>query len=103
MMPSSSRMLCSSSTTRTRVSATDVWEPQREDASGACRRVHGDVAAVVLHDPVHERQTDPTAVGLRGEERLKDVREILLADPLTGVGDTHFEASADGHGCDPQF
>src|SRR5262245_43591564 len=103
MMPSSSRMLCSSSTTRTRVSAMDPREAQGEDAAGAERRFHVDVAAVVLHDPIDEGQTDAGAVGLRGEERLEDVSEVFLRDAFAGVRDTHLEASADGLGRNPQF
>src|ERR671931_2218968 len=103
MMASSSRMLCSSSTTRTRVSATDRGEAEGEDAAGACRRLHVDLAAVVLHDSVDEGQPEPAAVGLRREERLEDVRKVLTRNALAGVADTHLETAARDSGRDPQL
>src|SRR2546425_6459919 len=94
MMPRSSRMLCSSSTTSTRVSATDRGEAEGEDAAGARRRLHVDLAAVVLHDPVNEGEAEPAAVGFRGEEGLEDVTEVVERDALAGVGHPHLEPVA---------
>src|SRR5882762_10471596 len=93
MMPSSSRMLCSSSTTSTRVSATDRGEAEGEDAAGARRRFHVNFAAVLLHDPVNEGEAEPAAVGLGGEEGLEDVTEVVTRDTLAGVADAHLEAA----------
>src|SRR5919198_2818499 len=103
MMPRSSRMLCSSSTTSTRVSATDRGEAQDEDAAGARRRLQMHLAAVILHDAVDEGQAESTAVGLRREERLEDVWEVLPRDALAGVGHAHLEASAHDGGRHPQL
>src|SRR5438477_7412463 len=94
MMPSSSRMLCSSSTTSTRVSATDRGEAEGEDAAGARRRLHLDLAAVLLHDPVNEGEAEPAAVELRGEEGLEHVTEVLARDALAGVAHAHLEPIA---------
>src|SRR6266850_5275513 len=91
MMPSSSRMLCSSSTTSTRVSATDRREAEGEDAAGARRRLDMHFAAVLLHDPVNEGESDPAAVELRGEEGLEDVTEVVSRDALAGVAHAHLE------------
>src|SRR2546430_15613956 len=84
MMPNNSRMLCSSSTTSTRVSATDRGEAEGEGAAGARRRFHVNLAAVLLHDPLHEGEAEPAAVEFRGEEGLEDVTEVL--DSITSPG-----------------
>src|SRR6267378_7493694 len=94
MMPNNSRMLCSSSTTSTRVSATDRGKAEGEDAAGARRRLHVNLAAVLLHDPLHEGEAEPAAVEFRGEEGLEDVTEILARDALTGVAHAHLEPVA---------
>ena len=43
------------------------------------------------HDPVRERETEPGAVAGPGcigaEERIEDVRQVGLGDPLAGVVD----------------
>src|SRR5207245_9056933 len=90
-MPSSARRLCASSTTSTRVSATDRGEAESEDAAGARRRLDVNFAAVLLHDPVNESEPEPAAVGLRGEEGLEDVTEVVTCDALAGVGPAHLE------------
>src|SRR5438477_133874 len=94
MMPNNSRMLCSSSTTSTRVSATDRGEAEGEGAAGARRRLHVNLAAVLLHDPLHEGEAEPAAVEFRGEEGLEDVTEVLARDALTGVAHAHLEPIA---------
>src|SRR5256885_1016497 len=73
MMPNNSRMLCSSSTTSTRVSATDRGEAEGEGAAGARRRLHVNLAALLLHAPLHEGEAEPAAVECRGPEGLEDV------------------------------
>src|SRR2546426_694602 len=99
MMPSSSRMLCSSSTTSTRVSATEGGEAESEDAAGARRRFDVHLAPVILENPVDEREAQSAAVGLRREEWLEDVIEVVARDALAGVGHAHLEPSAhDGPG-----
>src|SRR5439155_1904861 len=94
MMASSSRMLCSSSTTRTRMSGMRGRQGEREGAADARTALHVDLAAVVLHDAVHKGQAQPGAVGLGGEERLEDVAEIAGGDALPGVGHAHHQATA---------
>src|SRR6267143_4977339 len=94
MMPNNSRMLCSSSTTSTRVSATDRGKAEGEDAAGARRRLHVNLAAVLLHDPLHEGEAEPAAVEFRGEEGLEDVTEVLARDALSGVAHAHLEPVA---------
>src|SRR5882672_5450470 len=99
MMPSSSRMLCSSSTTSTRVSATEGGEAEGEDAAGARRRFDVDLATVILEDPVDEGEAQPATIGLRREERLEDVIEVVARDALAGVRHAHLEPPAhDGRG-----
>src|SRR5882762_10374382 len=100
MMPNNSRMLCSSSTTSTRVSATDRGEAEGEGAAGARRRLHVNLAAVLLHDPLHEGEAEPAAVEFRGEEGLEDVTEVLARDALTGVAHVHHGPVAH-HPCRP--
>ena len=44
-----------------------------------------------MHDPLREREPEAGSVagarGVRAEERIEDVRKVLLADPLAGVLD----------------
>src|SRR5207302_7093837 len=98
MMPNNSRMLCSSSTTSTRVSATDRGEAEGEDAAGARRRLHVNLAAVLLHDPLYKGEAEPAAVEFRGEEGLEDVTEVLARDALSGVAHAYLEPVAN-HPC----
>src|SRR5438552_10467449 len=74
MIARSSRMLRSSSTTRTRVSGMAGRQRHREHGPEAGRATDVHLAAVLLHDPVDERESEPGAVGLGGEEGLEDVR-----------------------------
>src|SRR5918996_3071474 len=76
MIDSRSRMLCSSSTTSTRMSGIRGRERHGEDAAGPRAALDVDLAAVVLHDAVHQGQAEAAAVRLGGEERLEDVPEI---------------------------
>src|SRR5579884_4355554 len=62
---------------------------QRDGEGGAAAgaAADADVAAVVAHDP--ERHPEPQdgalPLALGREERLEDVRDVLLLDPLAGV------------------
>src|SRR5688572_18485661 len=95
MMPRISRMLCSSSTMRTRASATGGRNPEGEDGAGAGRGVEVDLAAVVLDDAVHEgeAQAAPTRPGR--VERLEHVVHVGDADAVARVGDLHRQATVD--------
>src|SRR5688572_16824903 len=86
MMPSSSRMLCSSSTTRTRASAM-TGDPDGEGAAAAGGRLDIDLAAVVREDAVNQGQPETAATGLGREERLDDMGAVTAADPVAGVCD----------------
>src|SRR3989442_5364435 len=72
MIARSSRMLRSSSTTRTRVSGMAGRQPHREHCPEAGRAADVHLAAVLLHDPGDERESGPGAVGLGGDERVAD-------------------------------
>src|SRR3989442_13722059 len=76
MIARSSRMLRSSPTTRTRVSGMAGRQRHREHGPEAGRAADVHLAAVLLHDPVDERESEPGAVGLGGEEGLEDVGEV---------------------------
>src|SRR5438132_638787 len=80
MIARSSRMLRSSSTTRTRVSGMAGRQRHREHGPEAGRAADVHLAAVLLHDPVDERESEPGAVGLGGEEGLEDVGEVVGRD-----------------------
>src|SRR5688500_7831432 len=86
MMPSSSRMLCSSSTTRTRASAM-MGNPEGEGAAAARGRLDIDLAAVVLEDPVNQGEPETAATRLGREEWLEDMGDVTAADPVAGVFD----------------
>src|SRR5437870_2141645 len=86
MIASNSRMLRSSSTTRTRVSGIAGGQRDRERGPEARRAAHVDLAAVLLHDPVDEREAEPGTPGFGGEERLEDVGEVVRRDAVPAVG-----------------
>src|SRR5439155_9396957 len=50
---------------------------------------HGDVAAGLFHDAVHDRQPEASAAAgfLGREERLEDVLERLARHAVSGIGD----------------
>src|SRR2546423_14628465 len=98
MMPRSSRMLCSSSTTRTRASAMTARDPECEGAAAAGRRVHLDLAPVVLEDAVHQGQPETAAAGLRREERLENVGDVAPGDGVGGILEPHEQMSIDDGG-----
>src|SRR5512133_561256 len=97
MMASRSRMLCSSSTTSTRMSGIRGRERDGERAAQAWAAVDVDLAAVVLHDAVHQGEAEPATVGLGGEEGLEDVAEVGGLDPLSGVAHAQHETAPGGH------
>src|SRR5213078_1418955 len=94
MIASNSRMLRSSSTTRTRVSGIAGGQRDRERGPEARRAPHVHLPAVLLDDPVDEREAEPGAPGLGGEERFEDVGEVLRRDAVPGVGDPHLQLAA---------
>src|SRR5512146_1646267 len=87
MMPSSSRMLCSSSTTRTRVSGIGGGKGDRERGPGPAHAVDFDLAAVLLHDPVAERVEGDAFAGIADGE----------LQPPTMLGGTDAQLAAVGH------
>src|SRR5438105_6297560 len=102
MMASSSRMLCSSSTTSTRTLGM-TGQGEGEDRADAGAALDVDLTAVVLHDPVHEGQAEPGARGLGRVEGLEDVGEVVAADALAGVGDPQEQVAAGGGHRHPQL
>src|SRR3989475_5563117 len=94
MIASNSRMLRSSSTTRTRVSGIAGGQRDRERGPEARRAAHVDLAAVLLHDPVDEREAEPGAPGLGGEERLEDGGAVVRRDAVPAVGYPHLQLLA---------
>src|SRR5215831_16591329 len=86
MMASSSRMLRSSSATRMRALAMAPRKPDGEHAALAGRRACLHQAPVILGDAVNEGETEAAALGLRGKERLEEVREVAGGDAVPGVG-----------------
>src|SRR6185503_10065867 len=96
MIASRSRMLCSSSTTSTRISGIANREGESEGAAGAGPALDVDVAAMVLHDPVNEGEADAGSARLGGEEGFEDRAEIGGRDALAGV--VHPDHEPPGHG-----
>src|SRR5439155_1312291 len=94
MIASNSRMLRSSSTTRTRVSGMAIRQRHREHGPEAGRAADVHVAAVLLDEPVDEREAEPGAPGLGGEERLEDVGEVVGRDAVPAVRHRHFQLVA---------
>src|SRR5262245_57569973 len=85
VMPSTSRMLGSSSTIRRRGSGMTGRQADGEGGAEARGAADVDVASVVLDHPVHEGEPESTASRLGGVERLEDVEKILGHDSLAGV------------------
>src|SRR6266513_1618032 len=94
MIARRSRMLRSSSTTRTRVSGIAGGEgdhERRADAEGAAQV---DLTAMLLHDAVHEREPKARALGLRGEEGLEHMGEVAGRDAGAGIAHPELQAVA---------
>src|SRR5260370_1187874 len=94
MIARRSRMLRSSSATRTRVSGIARGQGDRERRAEAGRAAHVDVATVLLHDPVHEREPEAGALRLGGEEGLEQVREVAGGDAAAGVAHAELQEPA---------
>src|ERR1043165_10106515 len=83
--------LSSSSTMRT-LGGIRGWPSDRQghaEYGTAARAVaHLEPAAVALRDPeAHPEAEAGALLPFRGEERLEDVRQVILRDPRSGVGD----------------
>src|SRR5690349_6781271 len=120
-MASSSRMLFSSSTTRTRASfMSSSFRTICSSAPGAVRRrededecgalshatAHLDRAAVLLDDAIDQGEANAAPFRLGGEERLEDVGEISFRDALAAVADRDLQptrALAQVPGADPEL
>src|SRR5262245_59266413 len=102
VMSSSSRMLGSSSTTRTRALGMALRQAQRELRTGV-PAPRGRLAAVLLCDPVDEREAEPAFPIAHGEERFEDVRQLVGQNAVAGVGEGHLDDTADGGRSDPQL
>src|SRR4029453_16426159 len=100
MMASRSRMLCSSSTTRTLTSGMR-GDGEGEGGAGARPTLHVDLAAVLLDDTVHERQA--AAVGLGREEWLEDLDQVGGGDTFATVTHAQHEVAARHRGGHPQL
>src|SRR5690348_12103373 len=70
-------------------------ERELDDEARAGHRANfrTDATSVLAHDPVGDGQSEPGAFanGLRREERIEDLREMLRCDPGTSVGDAQHE------------
>src|ERR1700755_2429731 len=64
-------------------------ESYAEDRASARRALDGDVAGVLLHDAVRDREGEPSPAphALRREERVVDARDVLGRDADAGVAD----------------
>src|SRR5215470_8928071 len=102
MMARSSRMLRSSSTTRTRVSGM-ARQGEGEGGAEAGRAAHVDLAAMLLDDPVNQREPEPRPLFLGREERLEEMGQIARRDAFARVTDRDLEALAANGGCDAEL
>src|SRR5438552_18866249 len=84
-------MLRSALTTRARRAGMAGGKVQRDRRAEAWRAAHVDLAAVLLDDPVDERESEPGPLRLRGEERLEDVGQVVGPDALAVVGDRNLQ------------
>src|SRR5262245_56941363 len=63
------------------------WKGEYKAGTSAGTRLDIDRAAVLANDAAGDRETEPSAVGLGGEERIEDAGKHLGRDPGTGVSD----------------
>src|SRR5689334_20320684 len=91
MIARRSRMLCSSSTTSTRMSAIEARQGDGEGAAESGTAVDVDLTAMILDDAVDQSQSESTPIGLRREEWLEDLGEVGGGDPLAGVVDAQHQ------------
>src|SRR5262249_24762404 len=69
-------------------------EPESETRPVRVRVRDGHRAAVLAHDPLDDRESEPAPRGLRGETRLEQVRALLARKPGAVVGDHDFDGIA---------
>src|SRR6266542_168427 len=102
-MSSSSRMRGSSSTTRTR--ALGMTHRQAKDELGpeAVLASHRDLAAVLVDDPLDEREPEPGGIVARRRERLEDVGELVGANAVAGIREADLARAVDGRARNPQL
>src|SRR5216683_6652443 len=102
-MSSSSRMLGSSSTTRTR--ALGMTHRQANDELGpeAVLTSHRDLAAVLVDDAVDEREPEPRGIVARRRERLEDVGELVGPNAVASVREADLDHAVDGRSRDAQL
>src|SRR5437762_2304334 len=90
----SSRMLRSSSTTRTRVSGMAGREGEGKGGAQARRAPNVDVPAVLLDDAVDEREPEARPLRLGREEGFEHVRDVARRNALAGIADRDLERVA---------
>src|SRR5262245_5702263 len=67
-------------------------EVEEHGGAAAFLAVHRDRAAVLLHDGLRDAEPQAGARGLRGEERVEQLRQRATRDPHAGVEDAHLLA-----------
>src|SRR5438034_11821043 len=102
-MSSSSRMLGSSSTTRTRALGTTHRKTKDELGPQAVLASHRELAAVLVHDAVDEREPEAGGVVARRRERLEDVGELVDTNAVAGVREADLDHAVDGRAGHPQL
>src|SRR5713101_4473945 len=102
-MSSSSRMLRSSSTTRTRALGMARGQMEGELGAQSAFASDRDFAAVLLGDSVREREPEASALMARGEERFEDVGQILGENSLAAVRHRQLDHTGVKTAVDPQL
>src|SRR5258706_15924892 len=75
--------------TSTGTALAGQWEDHRHGRA-AFRAVAGlDAAAVLLHDPLHDREPEPGAAAPLREERVEDPPDVLRPETRTGIQHRH--------------
>src|SRR5262252_44046 len=64
-------------------------EVEEHGRAAAFLAVHRDRAAVLLHDGLRDAEPQAGARGLRGEERVEQLRQRAARDADAGVDDAH--------------
>src|ERR1700674_4275593 len=80
-------MLSSSSTTRIRASDMAFRKTQGDLGAQSAIAADRDLAAVLLHDSMHESEPEPSRVVTGREERLERVRKVLGGNAVARVAD----------------
>src|SRR6266542_787148 len=102
-MSRSSRMLGSSSTTRTRGLGMTHRQAKDELGPRVVLASHHDLAAMLVDDAVDERESEPGGIVARRRERLEDVGELVGANAVAGVREADLDHAVEGRACDPQL